>query len=213
MGNKKYFLIGEYVTVSSEAWRRCQATMYNEALVGNIELPNYGYVRNIYPTKYLNPGTVRKLGIEFEKVKNPKSNDGLFWFDENLIDSAIVMANAEGCGLRISAVSIDEWSIPRQVQTIKKVIFSGPCTIVLWGDGTKTMVRCLEDDFYDPEKAVMMAYLKKHFGYSNTQMSKWLKKYTEGAEEANAPKKSADIYSPLYNAIYGAFKRFGLEEI
>lgn len=204
----KHF-IGESVTISSEAWWRCHATMYNEALVGNIELPNYGYVRNIYSTKYSN----RKLGIEFEKVKNPKSKDGLFWFDENLIDSAIVMANAEDCGLKISAVSIAEWPIPRRVQTIKKVIFSGPCTIVLWGDGTKTMVRCLEDDFYDPEKAVMMAYLKKHFGYSNTQMGKWLKKYTEGAEEANAPKKSADIYSPLYNAIYGAFKRFGLEEI
>lgn len=207
----KHF-IGESVTISSEAWRRCQAAMYNEALVGNIELPNYGCVRNIYP-KHSKPGMIRKLGIEFIQIKNPKSNDGLFWFDENLIDSSIVMAKGEDCGLRIGAVSIDEWSIPRQVQAIKKVIFSGPCTIVLWGDGTKTMVRCLEDDFYDPEKAVMMAYLKKHFGYSNAQMSKWLKKYTEGAEEAIAPKKSADIYSPLYNAIYGAFKRFGLEEI
>lgn len=206
----KHF-IGESVTISSEAWRKCQATMYHEALVSNIELPNYGYVRNIYP-KHSKPGMIRKLGIEFIQIKNPKSNDGLFWFDENLIDSGIVMANEKDCGLRISSVFIDEWPIPRQALTIKKVIFSGPCTIVLWDDGTKTMVRCLEDDFYDPEKAVMMAYLKKHFGYSNTQMSKWLQKYTEDAEEVQIPKKSKDIYSPLYNAI-NAFRRLGLEEI
>lgn len=209
--SKKYFLIGEYVTVSSEAWRKCQATTYREILTSNAELPSYGYVRNIYP-KCSKPGMIRKLGIEFEKIQNPKSGDGLFWFDENLIDSAIVMAKEEDCGIRFGAVYLDEWSIPRQVQAIKKVIFSGPCTIVLWEDGTKTMVRCLEDDFYDPEKAVMMAYLKKHFGYSNTQMSKWLQKYTEGAEEVTTPKKSKDIYSPLYNAI-NAFRRLGLEEI
>lgn len=45
----------------------------------------------------------------------------------------------------------------------KKVIFSGPCTIVFWDDDTKTIVRCSEGDTYDKEKAVSMAYLKKIF--------------------------------------------------
>ena len=44
---------------------------------------------------------------------------------------------------------------------INKVIFSGPCTIVFWKDGTKTVVKCHEGDTYDPEKAIAMCYMKK----------------------------------------------------
>ena len=46
---------------------------------------------------------------------------------------------------------------------IKDVIFSGPCTIVLWKDGTKTIVRC-ENEFFDKEKGLAMAICKKVLG-------------------------------------------------
>lgn len=46
----------------------------------------------------------------------------------------------------------------------KKVIFSGPATIVIWGDGSKTVVKCMDGDTYDKEKGFAMAYLKKMFG-------------------------------------------------
>ena len=46
---------------------------------------------------------------------------------------------------------------------IKDVIFSGPCTIVLWKDGTKTIVRC-ENEFFDREKGLAMAICKKVLG-------------------------------------------------
>lgn len=46
---------------------------------------------------------------------------------------------------------------------IKKVIFSDPCTIVLWGDGTKTIVRC-ENEEFDKEKGLAMAIAKKALG-------------------------------------------------
>lgn len=59
--------------------------------------------------------------------------------------------------------------------SIKNVIFNDPATIVFWGDGTKTVVKCSEDDVYDAEKGLSMAIAKK-FDYYN-QMKPHLKKY------------------------------------
>lgn len=44
---------------------------------------------------------------------------------------------------------------------IKKVIFSDPATIVLWNDGTKTVVKTQNGDPYDPEKGLAMACMRK----------------------------------------------------
>jgi hypothetical protein len=60
---------------------------------------------------------------------------------------------------------------------LTKVIFNDPATIVFWSDGTKTVVKCSEDDIYDPEKGLAMAFSKKMFGnqgnYYN-HFKKWL---------------------------------------
>ena len=67
---------------------------------------------------------------------------------------------------------------------IKNVIFSGPCTIVLWEDGTKTVVRC-EKDVLDPEKGLAMAIAKKALGTNKSGSNyydifkKWLPKDEE----------------------------------
>jgi hypothetical protein len=68
------------------------------------------------------------------------------------------------------------------IDCIKKVIFSGPCTIILWNDGTKTIVRCGPDDEFDKEKGIAMCILKKMFGSSH-QMSKWMKEQIGEEEE------------------------------
>ena len=61
---------------------------------------------------------------------------------------------------------------------IKQVIFNDPATIVLWEDGTKTVVKCQEGDKYDKEKGLTMCITKKLFGnkgnYYNS-LRKWLK--------------------------------------
>ena len=60
---------------------------------------------------------------------------------------------------------------------IKKVIFSGPCTIVFWEDGTKTMVRQQENDILDKEKGLAMAIAKKVYGNKgnyNNVLKRWL---------------------------------------
>ena len=59
---------------------------------------------------------------------------------------------------------------------IKDVIFNDPATIVLWKDGTKTVVKA-EDEKFDPEKGLAMAISKRVMGnkgnYYET-FKKWL---------------------------------------
>ena len=41
--------------------------------------------------------------------------------------------------------------------SIKNVIFNPPATVVYWTDGTKTVVKCNENDIFDPEKGLALA--------------------------------------------------------
>lgn len=62
---------------------------------------------------------------------------------------------------------------------IKKVIFNKPATIVFWTDNTKTVVKCGENDIYEPEKGLAMAISKKMLGNKgnfNEVFKKWLPK-------------------------------------
>lgn len=62
---------------------------------------------------------------------------------------------------------------------IKDVIFNFPATIVFWADGTKTVVKCV-NECYDPEKGLAMAICKKILGNTgayNKLFKKWLTKY------------------------------------
>ena len=65
------------------------------------------------------------------------------------------------------------------IPEIKNVIFNDPATIVLWEDGTKTVVKCQDGDEFDPEKGLAMAIAKKAYGnksnYCN-KLKKWLPK-------------------------------------
>ena len=46
----------------------------------------------------------------------------------------------------------------------KKVKFSGPATIILWEDGTKTVVKCQKEDVWSDEVGIVMCYVKKMLG-------------------------------------------------
>lgn len=65
---------------------------------------------------------------------------------------------------------------------IEKVIFNDPATIVLWSDGTKTVVKA-ENEPFDPEKGLAMAISKKHFGNTGRyfeEFKKWINKDKDG---------------------------------
>lgn len=62
---------------------------------------------------------------------------------------------------------------------IDRVIFNDPATIVKWKDGTKTVVKCQEDDLYDPEKGLALCIAKKALGNERDYydvFKKWLPK-------------------------------------
>lgn len=84
--------------------------------------------------------------------------------------------------------------------SIAKVIFSGPVTVVLWSDGSKTLVRCQNDDAFDPEKGLAMAIAKKFFGNKGKyydEFKKWLPEEEEtisvNISASNAKRSIADI--------------------
>lgn len=60
---------------------------------------------------------------------------------------------------------------------VKQVIFNNPATVVFWSDGTKTVVRCSENDVFNPETGLAMAICKKTFGNTgayNDVFKKWV---------------------------------------
>ena len=60
----------------------------------------------------------------------------------------------------------------------EKVIFNNPATIVYWEDGTKTVVKAY-DEYFDKEKGLAMAYMKKIHGNKgnyNNVFRKWITK-------------------------------------
>ena len=65
---------------------------------------------------------------------------------------------------------------------IKRVIFSDPCTIILWKDGTKTIVRVREGEEFSPYHGFCAAIAKKMFG-SNNKLSRFVYQWTEKNEK------------------------------
>ena len=118
-----------------------------------------------------------------------------------------------GCDCNTNAMyggSLDKWkpyskSIKniKPIPAIKDVIFNPPATIIIWADHTKTVVKCGENDIYDPEKGMAMAISRKALGdrgsYYNV-FEKWVDPYIEKCEEFKVahPVQSA-IYESLSN--------------
>ena len=69
---------------------------------------------------------------------------------------------------------------------IKKAIFNAPATIVFWSDGTKTVVKCGENDEYDAEKGLAMAIAKKVLGNQGNYYNEFKKWMPEKVEEKSA---------------------------
>ena len=90
------------------------------------------------------------------------------------------------------------------VHGIKKVIFNAPATIVLWTDGTKTVVKCGKNDTYDLEKGLALCIAKKYLGNQgnfNNVFKEWLPEPEEVSEKS--------VKELLDEAVAGMFEPFG----
>lgn len=77
---------------------------------------------------------------------------------------------------------------PREfiLPAIKNVYFNPPATVVLWDDGTKTVVKCQDGDTYSKETGLALCMAKKAMGNSskfNDIFKKWI-------PEEKKPKKT-----------------------
>ena len=97
------------------------------------------------------------------------------------------------------ASMIDSSKLPE----IKDVIFNEPATIILWADGTKTVVKCQEGEGYDPEKGMAMAISKKALGNKGNYcevFKKWLpeeEEVNDGRVSANDLRKAIDHFAKV----------------
>lgn len=79
----------------------------------------------------------------------------------------------------------------------EKVIFNDPATIVIWKDGTKTIVKVQPGETYDAEKGIALCFMKKALG-NKGNFNNILKKETEKYEES---KRIADIGISCLNGL------------
>jgi hypothetical protein len=127
-------------------------------------------------------GIVKKLadnrvGVEFSDLKNPASGYGLFWFKKENVKPSFFDTPKHNDAIMPAALAKTflnfTFGAPRASLGVKQVIFSGPKTIVLWLDGTKTIVSCGEGDDNDPYAGFCAAVTKRVFG-STSQAKKVL---------------------------------------
>lgn len=81
---------------------------------------------------------------------------------------------------------------------IKNVIFNPPATIVFWTDGTKTVVKTQNNEPFDPEKGLAMAYFKKMHGNKGHYFEE-IKKWTEKYEDQNTVKYTDDDLEAMWS--------------
>ena len=84
----------------------------------------------------------------------------------------------------------------------KKVIFNPPATIVIWEDGTKTIVKCMEGDTYDAEKGLALCYMKKaceYYGFSYQKELKQAKDWTKSVIPASLLEE--DFVAKMFKAV------------
>ena len=134
------------------------------------------------------------IGVAIDQNINVSSKYGCFWFtpmDLILVSEEVlqylesdIMITAELAKQQLNSI----YGVPKfnNPPTIKKVHFSGPMTVVIWEDGTKTLVKCSENDFFDCEKGLAMAIVKKMYGNDNSFhkiFNKWIPEESDHKDE------------------------------
>ena len=167
----------------------------------------YGYRTPDYEPRYLGKWDEKNkpevpTAIDFNKLAKQRLNE---FYGSSAFKRDSVVTKAE-----LKAAMYGEWPkqnphvIPPLVRLaeIKNVIHNSspkngsvPATIVYWTDGTKTVVKAVNEE-YDPEKGIAMAFMKKTLGnrgnYFN-QIKPWLPKQTEAKAEQDVEQTEAKV--------------------
>ena len=161
-----------------EEWADCLLSKKNPYLKGNKDM-----------TELNTHDAELRVGDLYYDVTRIERCDDMLWY----APAGILRAIAEIDHHRAKS----KFAAPTQtIPGIKKVIFNNPATIILWEDGTKTVVKCGEYDTFDPEKGVAMAISKKYFGNN------------EGYYAAHFKKPVNEYYSKKYRRFFDVLDKF-----
>lgn len=156
-------------------------------------LDKYIKEKNMVRTTWIDPASEQEYSYDWgfpidagRKVNNKLKEARDYRLNDCMTASEILDNMIEKHCKKENKKSMKKWKNPLD---IKNVIFNPPATIVIWEDGTKTVVKAQNDEYFDPEKGLTMAIAKKVFGnkgnYFN-QIKKWTKPYEKACEEAEA---------------------------
>ena len=107
----------------------------------------------------------KRVTMKYNQFFKPKPLDiAKDVYSVNELSSYILDSVANLKGVFKGLFNLEENNMSRKSLEIKKVIYSGPCTIVIWADESKTIVRCQDGDRYSKEVGLLMCLAKKVWG-------------------------------------------------
>ena len=182
--------------IGSDVWNKIiKSDSIKTNVVNCIDSLNYKIfdIEVTISTKELNTITLRKKDINLRKKTEGRN------------EMPVKRKSTSSC-VYYAATTAKSVSEP----SIKKVIFNYPATIVLWSDGSKTVVKCQDGDIYDPEKGLAMAISKKALGnkgnYCN-EFKKWLPADEEEEGTVELRFDTSELSSELSNSLAGLASR------
>ena len=126
---------------------------------------------------------------------------------DRILQEAINCVYPPTIATRSNTETISTTMMPREA--ITKVIFNDPATIVFWSSGDKTVVKCCENDVYDPEKGLAMAICKYVFGngnYFHRVFKDWLPEEKD-YDEMGARLFATDVGESIRKALSSIFPK------
>lgn len=158
---KIFWLLNEFM---EEVFRRAE----NEVDIAKRRLLNsiYGVKSVNYPEDFI--ANLKETMKRANGLYGLSGYNGVYGMEIDRLNSEILRQCCLPTGLcKPNAVACikEETTMNCDIRSnINDVIFSYPATIILWKDGTKTIVKAGKDEKYDPEKGFAMAVCKKMFG-------------------------------------------------
>ncbi len=133
----------------------------------SVKFSNYGKNYAYFTDKNL------MVGATYEIVA-----DGTTTYNNPVIVTGYLDSVPKGIQLR-TITSAKLLNAPKRPESkIKKVIFNEEklTTVVLWTDGTKTIVKCQPGDTFNKETGIAMAFMKRCYGNRgcyNEEFKRW----------------------------------------
>lgn len=155
--------------------------------ISNVTIPMEIFA---FDYAHLRVGLTNRISCEgYEKV-------GRFWIDPLMITNPVLNNKVPYTNYYHGGFT------QRYIPTPKKIIVNedSKVTVVMWDDGTKTIVKCSEADQYDPYAAYCAAFAKKCYG-TNSQLKKTIENHTVFQESKKKNKTDAPLLPSMEETV------------